>query len=155
MTDTKLAISDLMVAKGKDVTYGWWTEVEVLDGGVVKGSHPRLDMELTGRLRDIEPLFVAFGKDIGIPAWVQGLLPLPNTGWRGHLAVASDAVRVTDFRATSGTEEVLLKLKKPADEEPSGAVKLASGPLSFGVAFSPGQTQTQLFATEAWFQRQN
>jgi hypothetical protein len=154
-TDTKLAVSDLMVAKGKDVTYGWWTEVEVLDGGVVKGSPPRLDMELVGRLRDIEPLYVAFGKDIGVPAWVQGLLPLPNTGWRGHLAVEAETVRVSDFRAKSGTEEVLLKLRKPPDEEPSGAVKLASGLLSFGVAFSAGQTHNQPFATEAWFQRQN
>jgi len=155
LTATKLAVSDLMVAKGKDVTYGWWTEVEVLKGGVVKGRSPGIDLELTGRLRDIEPLYVAFGKEIGVPGWVQGLLPLPNTGWRGHLAVESEIVRVTDFRATSGTEEVLLKLKKPPDDEPSGAVKLASGPLSFGVAFSAGQTQSQLFATEAWFQRQN
>jgi hypothetical protein len=137
------------------VTYGWWTEVTVLSGGVVKGNDPRLDLELTGRLRNVEPLYVAFGKDIGIPVWVQDRLPLPNTGWRGHLAVESGAVRVSDFRATSRTEEVLLKLEKPADEEPSGAVRLASGPLSFGVAFSPGQTQNQPFATEAWFQRQN
>jgi hypothetical protein len=155
LTATKLAVSDLMVAKGKDVTYGWWTEVEVLSGGVVKTSPPHLDMELSGGLRDIEPLYVAFGKDIGVPAWVQGLLPLPNTGWRGHLGVESETVRVTAFRATSGAEEVLLKLNKPADEDPTGAVKLASGPLSFGVAFSPGQTQNQLFATDAWFQRQN
>ena len=154
-THTKLAVSDLMVARDKDVTYGWWTEVEVLSGGLSRKGAPSLDLELTGRLRDIEPLFVAFGKDIGVPAWVQGLLPLPNTGWRGHVAVASETVRVTDFRAVSGTEEVLLKLKVPPDEEASGAVKLASGPLTFGVAFADGKTKNQLFATEAWFQRQN
>lgn len=154
-THTKLAVSDLMVARDKGVTYGWWMEVEVLSGGLSRGSSPKLDMELTGRLRDIEPLFVAFGKDIGVPAWVQGLLPLPNTGWRGHVAVASETVRVTDFRAVSGTEEVVFKLEKPAGEEASGAVKLASGPLTFGVAFADGKTKNQLFATDAWFQRQN
>jgi len=154
-THTKLAVSDLMVARDKDVTYGWWTEVEVLRGGMTKGSSPGLDLELTGQLRDVEPLFVAFGKDIGVPAWVQGLLPLPNTRWRGHVALASETVRVTDFRAVSGAEEVLLKLRKPADEEASGAVKLASGPLAFGVAFADGKTKNELFATEAWFNRQN
>jgi hypothetical protein len=154
LTGTRLELSDLMVAKGKDVTYGWWTHVEVTSGGALEGSSLRLELDLSGGLRDIEPLYVAVGRDIGIPDWVQGLLPLPNTVWRGHLATEAGALRLTDFRATSGSVEVVLKLAKPADEEPRGAVKLASGPLSFGVAFAQGETESQPFATDAWFEKQ-
>jgi hypothetical protein len=154
LTGSKVGVSDVMVAKGKDVTYGWWTHVEIMGGGLSKDPSPALALDLTGRLRDIEPLFVAFGKELGVPDWIQGLLPLPNTGWHGHLAAEGGAVRVRDFRATSGSVEVLLKLKKPADDAPSGALKLASGGLSYGVAFSPDQTKTELFATQRWFDQQ-
>ncbi len=154
LTGSKVGVSDLMVAKDKDVTYGWWTHAEVMSGGVAKGSSPSVELELTGGLRDIEPLFVAFGKEIGVPKWVQGLLPLPDTAWRGNLAAESGAVRVSDFRATSGTVVVLLKLKKADGVAPVGAVKLAAGPLSFGVAFAADQTKSELFATDAWFEQQ-
>jgi hypothetical protein len=154
LTGTSLHLSDLMVAKGKDATYGWWTHVEVTGGGALEGSSPHLELDLSGGLRDIEPMYVAVGRDIGIPAWVQGLLPLPNTAWRGHLGTEAGAVRLSDFRATSGTVEVVLKLTKPADEEPRGAIKLASGPLSFGVAFERGKTKSEPFATDAWFEQQ-
>jgi hypothetical protein len=154
LTGTSLRLSDLMVAKGKDVTYGWWTHAEVLGGGAFTGTSPRLELDLGGGLRDIEPMYVAVGRDIGIPDWVQGLLPLPNTAWRGHLETEAGAVSVRDFRATSGSVEVVLKLTKPPEEEPSGAIKLASGPLSFGVAFARGETKNELFATDAWFEKQ-
>ena len=154
LTGSKVAVSDLMVAQGEDVTYGWWTHAEVTNGGLVTGGSPRLEVALAGGLRNIEPLFVAYGKEIGVPKWVQGLLPLPNTSWRGHLAAEAAAVRISDFRATSGAVVVLLKLKKPPGAAPIGAVKLAAGPLSFGVAFAANQTESQLLATDAWFEKQ-
>jgi hypothetical protein len=80
-------------------------------GGLNKGTSRILALDLTGGLRDIEPLFVAFGKEIGVPSWVQHLLPLPNTAWRGHLGVEAGALRISDFRATSGPVEVLFMLR--------------------------------------------
>ncbi len=151
---TRLDVSDLMVAQGQDVTYGWWSHLEVVSGGYVKGDSPHWDLELGGLLRDIEPLFVAFGKDIGVPAWVQAFLPLPGTSFRGKLATLAGGVTVDHFRAKSGVVEVRLKVEKPAGEEPTGAVKVASGPLSFGVAFVPQHTSTRILATDAWFDEQ-
>jgi len=155
LAGTSVDVSDLMVAEGKDVTYGWWTHAEVERGELTQGKSPRLVLALRGGLRDIEPLFVAYGKDIGIPGWVQGLLPLPNTAWQGQLEAAGGALAVEHFHATSGTVTVLIKLLKPKTGAPSGAVKLASGPLSFGVAFSAGEAHPQLMATDAWFEHQH
>ena len=151
---TNIHVADLMVIQGKDVTYGWWTHAEVSAGAYTEGKSPRLGLDLTGGLRDIEPLFVAFGKDVGIPGWVQDLLPLPNTTWHGHLATSAGGIALENFRATSGAVEVRVKLAKPKEDAASGAVKIAAGPLSFGVAFQAGETHTKLLATDHWFEQQ-
>jgi hypothetical protein len=151
---TSVDVSDLMVAEGKDVTYGWWTHAEIASGEYTQGKSGRLELELRGGLRDIEPLFVAYGKDIGIPTWVQRLLPLPKTSWHGHLSTEDGAVAVENFRATNGSVTARLKLRKPNDRDPTGAIQLVSGPLSFGIAFGAGETHTKIMATDAWFDEQ-
>lgn len=151
---TSVDVSDLMVAEGKDVIYGWWTHAEIVSGEYTQSKSPRLDLELRGGLRDIEPLFVAYGKDSGIPGWVQRALPLPKTSWHGHLTTERGALAVENFRAVSGSVVVRAKVHKPKDGDPNGALELSSGPLSFGVAFRGGETHNQIMATDAWFDEQ-
>lgn len=151
---TSLDVSDLQVVQGKDVTYGWWSHVEITDGGYVNGESPHLAVQLKGLLRDIQPLYVAMGPDIDIPTWLQGLLPLKGTRFAGHVAVEAGALRVGPFSAESGALHIQGKLKKPKGQEPTGALRVVSGPLSFGVAFSPGKSGTELLATDAWFESQ-
>lgn len=154
LSQTSLDVADLQVVQGDDVTYGWWSHVEVTDGGFIEGDSPRLGVQLKGLLRDIQPLYVAMGQDIGVPGWLQGLLPLKGTHFAGHVAVEAGALRVGPFSAESGALHIQAKLKKPKNQEPTGALRIVSGPLSFGVAFSPGTSGTELLATDAWFESQ-
>ena len=151
---SRVEISDLMMAQDKDVVYGWWTHVDANSGGYVPGKSPRIWFLLDGLLRDIEPLFVGWGQELGVPDWARALLPLPRTSWKARLDVEAGAFRVSDLRARSGAVKARLKLKKPAESEPVGAVLVTSGPLSFGASFGSSQSGTQLLASDDWFEKQ-
>lgn len=155
LAGSRVELADLMMAQEKEVLYGWWTHVDANGGGYVPGDSPRLWLSLDGLLRDIEPLYVGWGKELGLPGWVQALLPLPKTSWRARLDAESGAFRVSDLRAESGVVRVRLKATKPSDAKPEGAVLVSSGPLSFGVAFGPAQSGSELLATDEWFEKQN
>jgi hypothetical protein len=111
-------------------------------------------MRLRGGLKDVEPFFVGYGKDVGVPKWVRGVLPLPLLSFETPLVIRQGAIAAGPLEAQSGNAKLDMKVHQPKGGSAYGALLLRVPLFSLGVAFGQDEPKIKALAGKKWFEEQ-
>lgn len=150
---SQLRLKNAALVEEKKSVAGWWMTTEIVHGGIEKDPLG-FSGRLRGGMRDVEPFFVGYAKDVGVPAWVRGVLPLPELSFQTPLVVRQGAIAAGPLEAQSGSAKLDLKLHQQKTGPAYGALLLRVPALSFGVAFGQDEPKFKVLAGKKWFEEQ-
>jgi hypothetical protein len=131
---------------------GWWARL-TLDDAATKSGPDGMHGKFTAHLeaKDLTPLAPLVSRAAGVPAWLVGLVSMPNARGGGELAFAPGLLDLRGFEMRGGHSSVRLELTQQ-DGSSRGVALVEVAPFSVGLGLGSETPKVVLLGARSWFE---
>ncbi len=149
---SRIAARNVRVEGSSAETKGWRGDVSVLGGSVVLGREPIFDANVRFVADDATPI-LALALKGALPKFLVGLVRAPNLDARARITLAPETIALRNIDAHGGDVGLRGTVVSRGDHQ-RGALVVAKGPLSAGVAIDDDGASPKLFGLDRWLREQ-
>jgi hypothetical protein len=153
LSGSGFALSAVSFDKETGIPDGWWTSLQLPHASLGVGSQQVAVGTLDVQARDLQPIFVLFKEQLGLPGILTPYLGFEGLHGNANLLVQPGFVEVTE----ADLKSTRLRLRGRILEGSAGTtgdLLLNDPPLAFGIALHPHGTGVQIWGAEGWYSDQ-